>query len=144
MVIDIPHAKDWARCLRLWGESLHGDEILLLRGDLAAGKTTMVSGLLQILGPGTTATASPTYALHHRYQPRPDLAVDHWDLYRVQSLDELDAAGFWEFLNDRQSLVMVEWPQIIPAESWPEDRLVYEVEIAKRGEGRRVEIHLVP
>lgn len=82
--------------------------LVLLHGELGAGKTTLVRGILRGLG-YQGRVKSPTYTLMEAY-PTAGLTVSHWDLYRLGSADELDALGFREAERDRE-LMLIEWPE---------------------------------
>lgn len=92
-----------------------------LHGDLGAGKTTFVRGVLRGLG-YAGKVKSPTYTLVESYQIEPyavsKCQLYHFDLYRFTSDDEWDAAGFREYFN-AQSVCMIEWPEkaahVLPA-----------------------------
>lgn len=79
-----------------------------LRGDLGAGKTAIVRGMLKGLG-YTGDVTSPTFSLCNRYSIK-NLNCYHLDLYRLADEDELFAAGLTEF--DDADVVFVEWPEI--------------------------------
>lgn len=114
------------------GESriLHGNEdtrqlgaaytehtgLLFLEGDLGAGKTTFVAGLLSALG-FSGAVTSPTYSLMHLY-PTPRGMVLHIDAYRISSANELYEMGLDDYLIECR-LVLVEWGQKL-YEDFPE------------------------
>ena len=83
--------------------------LLLLEGELGAGKSTVARALLRRLG-HTGSVPSPTYTLVEPYE-FPEGAVYHIDLYRINGFDELEYLG-WEDLRD--GLVIVEWPQRAP------------------------------
>lgn len=119
-----------------FGRGLAPGTILRLIGPMGAGKTTFARFLLESLG--VADVASPTYALHHRYQGGAGLAfVDHWDLYRVRDDSELEAAGFWELLEEPGGLTLIEWPERIPAAHFPHGRPVRTLEFHMDDDGAR-------
>lgn len=86
--------------------------LVTLAGDLGAGKTTLVRGLLTALGM-TGPVRSPTYTLIESY-PIGARTVHHLDWYRLAEAAELDGLGFRELLTAGQWL-LVEWPERAPA-----------------------------
>jgi tRNA threonylcarbamoyladenosine biosynthesis protein TsaE len=89
----------------LCGKLIVGD-VVLLYGDLGAGKTEFVKGLAAGLGVAEPVT-SPTFALLNVYQGR--MPLYHFDLYRLDRLEELDGIGFNEFIGG-DGLAVIEWP----------------------------------
>ena len=92
----------------LLGADEPGALVIGLTGDLGAGKTTLVGGLLAALG-HDGAARSPTYTLIEPYR----LAgrdVNHCDLYRLRHPSELDDLGLRDLATPR-SLLLVEWPE---------------------------------
>lgn len=79
-----------------------------LSGELGAGKTTLVGGLLEALG-HTGPVRSPTYALIEPYRLA-DRDVYHCDLYRLRDPDELEDLGLRDLLTAR-SVLLIEWPE---------------------------------
>lgn len=104
---------------------LTGGDRLLLHGDLGGGKTTFVRGLVRGLGhPDPREVASPTYALHHRYEGGSH-PVDHLDLYRLEGVeDAMEWQGILDPLDDPDAVAVIEWPDRLP---WRPDGVVLEV-----------------
>lgn len=82
--------------------------VIYLRGDLGAGKTTLVRGVLNALG-YAGRVKSPTYTLIEPYQAG-GLDLRHFDLYRLHDDDEWEAAGFRDEFNGR-NVFFIEWPE---------------------------------
>ncbi|MBR2391166.1 MAG: tRNA (adenosine(37)-N6)-threonylcarbamoyltransferase complex ATPase subunit type 1 TsaE [Clostridia bacterium] len=86
---------------------LPGD-IILLDGDLGAGKTVFTKGVVSKLSGGKIVAVSPTFVIVNVYDTTPK--VFHFDLYRISDVSELDAIGAEEyFYSDGVSIV--EWPE---------------------------------
>ena len=85
---------------------LAGGDSVALVGDLGAGKTTLVAGLVGELGGGSAA--SPTFSLINDY-PAGRLRVWHVDLYRLEREAELAELGLDDLFGDRRGVVLVEW-----------------------------------
>jgi tRNA threonylcarbamoyladenosine biosynthesis protein TsaE len=92
---------------------LVGGEVIALYGDLGAGKTQFVRGLVKGLGGDGLSVSSPTYVLLNVYD-RGRLTVFHLDAYRITGSDDFEAIGFSELL-EQGGVVAVEWPERIPA-----------------------------
>jgi tRNA threonylcarbamoyladenosine biosynthesis protein TsaE len=88
--------------------TLRPGDVVALRGELGAGKTTFVRGVVEGLGGSSGAVSSPTFAIVHSYES-PIAPVHHIDGYRIRSEAELDEMGFDEYF-DGESIVLVEWP----------------------------------
>lgn len=116
---------------RALADSLPARAVLLLDGDLGAGKTTLARALLQRLGV-RGAVRSPTYTLVERYATPVGEAV-HLDLYRIADPEELLYLGL-DDLQDSARLWLVEWPERGRG-ALPKADL--RLRLASRGEGRR-------
>ena len=88
---------------------LHAPLVVLLEGELGAGKTTFVRGFVGALPGGESVTVqSPTFALARTYPTSPP--VHHLDLYRLAGRDSLEELGLLELLLDERAICLVEWP----------------------------------
>ncbi|MEG1613097.1 MAG: tRNA (adenosine(37)-N6)-threonylcarbamoyltransferase complex ATPase subunit type 1 TsaE [Clostridia bacterium] len=89
---------------------LKGGEVVLLNGDLGAGKTTFTKGLVDGLGSKMTVV-SPTFTLMHAYEDG-RLPVYHFDMYRISSEDELYELGLDEYLYEG-GVSVIEWNKFV-------------------------------
>ncbi len=98
---------------RLAAQLKPGD-ILALYGDLGSGKTTFTSYLVSALGI-EKRVQSPTFVILRRYAAESAgkiKAVNHLDLYRVQSKEEVEDLGLPELFSEPNSITVIEWPEI--------------------------------
>lgn len=106
--------------------------LILLQGDLGAGKSTLARAMLREFGHGGPVP-SPTYTLVEPYEFG-EKSIYHIDLYRIASIDELEYLG-WEDLAD--GLRIVEWPERVPGIEADAD---LHIVLAYDGAGRTVEL----
>lgn len=97
-----------------WAQTLQPDTVILLKGDLGAGKTTFIRGLARGLGI-SEPVRSPTFTLIHEYtiQQPPHLKglpLFHLDLYRIETPEQLGTLGLDEIL-ERGGIVAIEWAE---------------------------------
>jgi tRNA threonylcarbamoyladenosine biosynthesis protein TsaE len=88
---------------------LHAGDVVLLKGDLGAGKTTWARGLICFLL-GATEVPSPTYTLVQIYEA-PSFEIWHFDLYRLKQENDIWELGIEEALED--GVCLIEWPERI-------------------------------
>jgi tRNA threonylcarbamoyladenosine biosynthesis protein TsaE len=88
--------------------TLDGGEIVLVRGELGSGKTTLVRGAARALGVRDAVT-SPTFSIGHRYRTGGALSVSHLDLYRLAGLGGEDPGLLADYLGP-DAIAFVEWP----------------------------------
>jgi tRNA threonylcarbamoyl adenosine modification protein YjeE len=96
--------------------AVRGGDAIALIGDLGAGKTTLVTGLVAALGGGDAQ--SPTFSLVNEY-PGGRLVVWHVDLYRIDKPAELPELGLDDLIGDPRGIVVVEWADkfdVMPAD----------------------------
>lgn len=93
---------------------LRPPKLVLLRGDLGAGKTTMVKGIAEAFHAASQDdVTSPTFTLIHEYRG-PDASVYHIDLYRLETQRELETLGLDELIADERNVVLIEWGEKFP------------------------------
>lgn len=92
----------------LLSELLPAPKLVVLRGDMGMGKTTLVRGMAAALGADAAEVTSPTFTLVHEYKGR-RVRLIHLDLYRLETERELEGIGLWEMAEAPDALVMVEW-----------------------------------
>ncbi len=105
------------------GELLRGGEVIAYRGGLGAGKTTITRGISLGLGLGDEVT-SPTFALVNEYTGG-RLNLYHFDMYRITSAEDLETAGFYDFMN-AGSVIAAEWSENI-ADELPEGTIYIDI-----------------
>src|SRR5690349_1051274 len=136
------------------GALLRGGDVVLLDGELGAGKTTLVRAVAEGLGLGTSAVASPTFVMIHEYtHPRGQAGPDHPELihvdaYRLSRADELDSLG-WDEVMARAggaapaAALVIEWAERL-GPSFRPAREPARVRIEHAGEQRREFLFALP
>ena len=115
---------------------LHAGDVVLLQGDLGAGKTELARGVARGLTGPDTVVPSPTFTLVQTYETAA-LDLWHFDLYRLENPAEIWELGWEDALNDGASLV--EWPQRLGPLT-PADALLIELDIIPPGPERRARL----
>jgi tRNA threonylcarbamoyladenosine biosynthesis protein TsaE len=114
---------------------LRDGDVVLVRGELGSGKTTLIRGAARALGV-TDPVTSPTFSIGHRYRA-PRVIVSHLDLYRLAALEQEDPALLADYLGPGR-IAFVEWPPDADGEL-SDARL--QVTLSHRGgEQRRIEL----
>jgi len=113
------------------GRQLRGGEIVLLHGDLGAGKTAFVRGLAAGLGLDPGQVTSPTFTIVQEY--RGPVTLQHVDLYRLAPAEVLDLG--LDDLADASTVLAVEWAERLPH---PPSPPLIEVRLETMAEGRRI------
>ena len=97
-------------------QQLKGGEVIAMYGGMGMGKTAFTRGLARGLGI-EYGISSPTFALVHEYTGR--LTVNHFDMFRVESWDDLYSTGFYDYL-ETDAVLVIEWSEHIE-EALPKD-----------------------
>jgi tRNA threonylcarbamoyladenosine biosynthesis protein TsaE len=118
---------------RVLKASLSPPKVVLLRGDLGAGKTTLVKGIAEGFGAAQQEdVTSPTFTLVHEYRAK-DVTLYHIDLYRIDTLRELETLGIDDLMNG-SSVLLIEWGEKF--ERFRDEKDV-EIAIEHAGENKR-------
>lgn len=123
LVIDSP--KDLDQVAEALIAALDGRSVVAFCGPMGAGKTTLISAIMEYLGSADTVT-SPTFALVNQYYTASQEPVYHFDFYRINSLAEAFDMGYEEYFYSGD-LCLVEWPERVE-ELLPEDVMIVRIE----------------
>ena len=93
-----------------FSSKLKNGMIVILNGDLGAGKTFFIKHVLQKFG--INNTNSPTFAIVNEYIG--DKVFYHFDFYRINKESELHDIGIEDYFNDEQSIIFIEWGNLFP------------------------------
>ena len=113
--------------------ALDGRNVVAFCGAMGAGKTTLISAIMEYLGSDDTVT-SPTFALVNQYSSAAGEAVYHFDFYRINRIEEVFDMGYEEYFYSGD-LCLIEWPELIE-DLLPEDAMVVRIEVLSPTERR--------
>lgn len=85
--------------------------IVLICGEMGAGKTTLIKGLLSLMRV-VENVSSPTFSIINEYSTDKNEIIYHMDLYRIEDISELDNIGFFEYLESGKTC-LIEWGEMI-------------------------------
>ena len=127
------------------GRVLRAGDVVLLHGNLGAGKTTLAQGIAQGMGVAGYVQ-SPTFGLVHEHAAQAadgaPLRLSHLDLYRLDGEDDLDSIGLDDYLTPADGIAVVEWPERA-ASRLPDAYLLVRLTATGAGE-RRLSLEAVP
>ena len=107
-------------------DALAGRTVVAFRGEMGAGKTTLIGAILDRLGSADTVT-SPTFALVNQYDTADGRPVFHFDFYRIDRIEEAYDFGYEEYFYSG-NLCLVEWPEKIE-ELLPDDTMTVRIRV---------------
>lgn len=105
-----------------------GRSVVLFRGPMGAGKTTLISRIAAALGAEDTVT-SPTFALVNQYEGEGGRRIYHFDFYRINNVEEALDLGYEEYFYSGD-LCLVEWPEKIEP-LLPEDAMTVTITVGE-------------
>ena len=124
---------DTRRAAERIAKKINIGDIILLKGEMGAGKTTITKTIVKALGSDDYVT-SPTFAIMNVYKAK-DMAIYHFDLYRLTKSMDLDTLGLDDYLYDSGAISLIEWPEAIESEF----KDAKKISLIKDGESRILE-----
>ncbi|MBR3885768.1 MAG: tRNA (adenosine(37)-N6)-threonylcarbamoyltransferase complex ATPase subunit type 1 TsaE [Clostridia bacterium] len=124
--------EDTLEIAKSFAKTISVGDIVLLDGDLGAGKTVFVKGVTDYFSKGKMIAISPTFMIVNVYDTEPE--IYHFDLYRIDDVEELDSIGAEEYLFGN-GISFVEWPERAKG-YFPKSAI--KVEIKKLSENERL------
>ncbi|GAB4346908.1 MAG: tRNA (adenosine(37)-N6)-threonylcarbamoyltransferase complex ATPase subunit type 1 TsaE [Desulfobulbaceae bacterium] len=129
--------EDTRRFGRVLGRLCRPGDVILLEGDLGAGKTTLAGFIAEGLEvPAEYYVTSPSFALMHEYPGR--VMLHHIDCYRLEGEDDVEESGLFDYIVAPDGVTVVEWPDRLGS-LVPEERLELFIRLLEDG-ARYVEI----
>ena len=107
-------------------EALDGRNVVAFCGSMGAGKTTLISAIMEYLDSADTVT-SPTFALVNQYATGSGERVYHFDFYRINRIEEVFDMGYEEYFYSGD-LCLIEWPELIE-DLLPEEAMVVKIDV---------------
>lgn len=109
--------------------------VIFLNGEMGAGKTTFTKYLAEYFG-CEDESSSPTFTILNTYKSEKGGELLHFDLYRIESIEELEQAGFFEYIADAEdgAFIIIEWPNKFNLREYFED--IIEIDIEKNNDIR--------
>lgn len=124
--ITIASLSELPKVAQMLLEQLGGRNVVAFFAPMGAGKTTLISALMEHLGSQDTVT-SPTFALVNQYYTAERQTVYHFDFYRINSIAEAFDMGYEEYFYSGD-LCLVEWPEKVE-QLLPDDTMVVQIEV---------------
>lgn len=122
--LDLQTESDFEKTHEYLKPLLKPQTLFLLTGDLAAGKTTFIKSLFPEI-----EITSPTFSIRNTYDISSELQVQHFDLYRLETEDEIASVGIWDVFSEKKSVVFIEWPERVSDDLWPLNWSIYRISL---------------
>ena len=127
-IIQIPSLDALPEAARRFMDLMGDYTVFTFTGDMGAGKTTFITALATALGVDPDEANSPSFAIANEYRSETTAElIYHFDLYRLESLEEAMDIGFEDYL-DSGALCLIEWPGVVE-DILPDDTVAVEVKL---------------
>lgn len=103
----VKNLKETETLAKKFAKTLKGGELILLSGDLGAGKTTFTKAMFKALGVKEAVT-SPTFTLLKEYYVK-NFELFHFDMYRIDDESEAKEFGLADYFNNKKAITVIEW-----------------------------------
>lgn len=107
-----------------FASQLKGGEVIAFTGTMGAGKTAFTRALVEALD-GGDIVSSPTFALINEYNTK--FPIKHFDMYRINDFDSLYSTGFFDYLDEENTVLIIEWSENI-TDFLPKDIIKIKIE----------------
>jgi len=143
-ILDSDNLSETEKIGRMLARAIEKEQVILLQGEMSAGKTTLTQSILRQFGVEGYIT-SPTYTVVNEYESE-EGEFFHFDLYRLESEEELYDIGFEEYID--RGLCIIEWPERANDlfEQWDPNTLI-KVSLQKKStaeNGRTIKVEAAP
>ena len=121
-ILSLSDIPEWSSELIKGLSQLDSARVIMLSGDLGAGKTTVTQSIGVVLGI-TEPMTSPTFVIQKEYQISDHAWIKklvHIDAYRLEQKHDLEYLGWNELITEPETLVVIEWPEMVSGISLPE------------------------
>jgi len=114
--------KETAKLASEFADGISPGDVIVLNGQLGAGKTFFIKQALLKLGVNTVS--SPSFAIINEYKGK--IKYYHADFFRLKNIEELYDIGWQDYLNEDEAVVFIEWGNLLPA-ALPKKRLEIDI-----------------
>lgn len=111
MIIEVKSSEEMKVLGARLGSILHGGEVLVLIGDIGAGKTTLTKGIAEAMGVSEDVQ-SPTFTISRVYDTPRHITLAHYDFYRLND-PGIMRAELAESANDQNTVTVIEWAEVV-------------------------------
>ena len=137
IILDLNYSKSEisyiANCVK---EAIKDHKWIAFKGEVGAGKTSLIKELCKVLGYHNQVD-SPTFSIVNSYDCKV-FSIHHFDFYRIEHIDELEAIGYSEYLNSKD-FVFIEWPENA-MEALNESFLIVVIKSINDGKARNIKL----
>lgn len=128
ITIRIPNLEALPAAADAFLEAVEGFTVFAFTGGMGAGKTTFINALATRLGVDVDPTGSPTFAILNEYLGRDGHTIHHFDLYRLETEEEVAETGFTEYV-DSGDMCLIEWPDRAGSLLIPEETVEVDIDV---------------